>query len=204
MKYSGVLPNELQRYDESMGGVFSHADLAHLMGAPFGSTLQARIAALVKRGYLQKAQRGWYYSGTAKLDVLACRIKPGAYISLTRALVKRGLVGTNPQGIVDLVVSRGRPQIIRTGLGVIRIHRQTPDAHFGFEDLEGIPVATAEKAVIDCCYFHLRGARFPFQLEADINWGTLNPGKIRQILEAYKNPKFKTFVINLLETSHGS
>lgn len=203
MKKFGQVPLELQSHDANMGGVFSCADLAHLMGVPYGSTLQARIASLVDRGYLKKARKGWYFTPSAKLEVLACRILPDAYISLTGALVRRGLVGTNPEGLLDLVVSRGRSGTIQTELGVVRVHLQTPGTHFGFEYQDGIPVAIPEKAVIDCCYFHLRGTRLPFRLESDLDWQALNSGEMRRILEKYKNPKFKRFVYNLMESADG-
>lgn len=199
MKKANTIPIEIRRHEESMGGVFSHADLAHLMGVPFGSTLQARIRSLQRNGYLIKAKRGWYHTPLAKLEILACRLHPDAYLSLTSALVRRAMVGTNPHGQIDLVAKIGRPGILETALGQIRVHVQNPGLHFGFEFLEGLPVAKPEKAFIDCCYFHMRGARFPFHIHADLDWSQIDPAKVKAMLQAYANPKFVSYVLALLK-----
>lgn len=203
MKNVSQLPKELKRHEEAMSGIFSHADLAHLMGVSYGSTLQHRISVLVKNGYLHKAQRGWYYTPEATLENLALRLNPNGYVSLTSALARRGVIGTKPSGVVELVTNQGRPGEIHTLLGEIRVHVHKPELHFGFEQVKGRPLATPEKALIDCCYFHLRGIRLPFQLSSDVNWGLLNRVRVEEILQSYQNPKFCKFVNNLLEDAYG-
>lgn len=186
-----------------MSGVFSYSDLAHLMGVPFGSTLQHRISSLIQNGYLLKVQRGWYITPHAALEDVAVRLKPGGYVSFTSALARRGVIGTKPFGVLDMMNKQGRPGELKTPIGVIRHHVQKPEFHFGFEDVNGLPLATAEKAFIDCCAIYLRGARLPFQLSADVNWHLLDRSTIQEMLCVYRNPKFTKFVRNLMEQAYG-
>ncbi len=131
------------------------------------------------------------------------RLNPHGYVSLTSALARRGVIGTKPSGVVELVTHKGRPGEMNTSLGVIRVHVHKRVLHFGFEQVKGMPLATPEKGVIDCCYFHLRGVRLPFQFSSDVNWGLLNRGTIEEMLLPYQNPKFCKFVSNLLEDAYG-
>lgn len=187
-----------------MSGVFSYSDLAHLMGGPFGSTLQHRIRSLIENGYLLKVQRGWFVTPEATLEDVAVRLKPGGYVSLTSALARRGLIGTKPFGILELMNKQGRPGELTTPIGVIRHHVHKPEFHFGFEDVNGLPLATSEKAFIDCCAVHLRGVRLPFQLSTDINWQLLDRAKVQEMLSRYRNPKFIKFVSNMMEEAYGN
>lgn len=193
-------PKLLQECENQMGGVITQRDLANLMGLSRGSTLQARIARLIESGYLYRAKRGFYHTPAAKLETLAVRMFPQGYLSLGTAMSRRGLIGTRPQRVVDMLIPGGRPGEIETELGVIRVHIHKPAYHFGFSYENLIPIALSEKAWVDCCYFHLRGLALPFNLQADVAWQHLEFRRIQEILHRYKNARFIRYVENILES----
>lgn len=199
MKNVQQSPRLLQEYEDQLGGVFTQRDLANLMGLSPGSTLQARIVRLVESGYLSRAKRGFYHTHTAKLEALAIRMFPQGYFSLGTAMSYRGLIGTRPQKVVDLLVPGERSGELKTDLGRIRVHVHQEAYHFGFSYENDLPMALPEKAWIDCCYFHLRGVALPFHLQADVAWQNLDLKRVREILGRYQNPRFIRFVENTLE-----
>jgi hypothetical protein len=200
MKKVAQLPRLLREMEDQMGGVFTQRDLAHLMSMPIGRSLQARLAGLVEHGYLFRAQRGVYHTENARLEVLATRLGGEvSYLSLSAAMAHRGLVGTRPDGLVDVLAPEGRPRTLSTALGYIRIHVQRPELHFGFERSDGVAWALPEKAWIDSCYFHMRGLSLPFRLREDVALDLLDRERILENLSLYRNPKFIQFVRNLLE-----
>ena len=199
MKDIMQVPKLLREMEDQVGGVFSQRDLAHVMGIPRGRTLQARLAGLVRNGYLFRLQKGLYYTETAGLEVLASRMAGEGYVSLAMAMAERGLVGTRPERVVDFLVPQGRSREVETRLGLIRIHVQQPDYHFGFSVSGTVPMANPEKAWIDCCYFHLRGVVMPFHLREDVAWHLLDRERLVQGLARYRNPRFVRFARNLME-----
>lgn len=199
MKKRIFIPESLDRLGESLGGVFTQMDLAHMMGVPPGSTLQSRLSQLIRDGFLFRAKRGVYYTNRARLDVLGLRIAKQGYVSLATAMAHYGLVGTSPRRVVDILSSQGRPQQIETTLGLVRIHVQSEAVHFGYLQENDVCIASPEKAWIDCCYYHLRGVAIPFHLHADVEWSLLDKTVLLEMLSKYQNPKFVRFAQNLLE-----
>lgn len=77
-----------------------------------------------------------------------------AYISFQSALATRGAIDQIPREIN--VASLAKPRRIETQLGTYVIHRLPPALFGGFEESDGIPIATVEKAIFD--YFYVASA----------------------------------------------
>ena len=75
-----------------------------------------------------------------------------AYVSLHSALYLHGLITQVPR--VIYVVSLGPTRRVPTRLGTFSLHRVAPDFFGGFRHQPGtgIPLATAEKALVDVLY----------------------------------------------------
>ena len=79
-----------------------------------------------------------------------------SYLSLQTALHLRGLIEQIPA--IIYVVSLARTQRVQTTAGTFSIHHVAPAIFVGFErSADGLPLATAEKALFDLAY--LSGGR---------------------------------------------
>jgi hypothetical protein len=70
---------------------------------------------------------------------------------------------------------------------------------FGMFPLEnGAKMADAEKAVLDTLYFYQHKKTFYFNIFQDVDFSALSKEKLEMYLERFANPKFKTFVRNII------
>jgi len=155
---------------------------------------------LVQAGVLRRFLRGWYVAETFDLPTLSQRLAPDSYVSFGNVLARNLLIGTSPERqVMAAKVGRGRTyqalgfQIVHLGLA--------RHLHFGYEVQGGVEFADSEKAVLDVLYFHMRGQTFFFDPFSDIDFTRLDSAQLRRYLARYKNPKFVSFVFNVLELS---
>ncbi len=73
-----------------------------------------------------------------------------AYVSFESALAAHGAIDQIPREIA--VASLAKPRRVRTAVGTFAIHRLPPELFAGFADRDGVPLASAEKALFDSCY----------------------------------------------------
>jgi predicted transcriptional regulator of viral defense system len=73
-----------------------------------------------------------------------------AYVSFASALAARGVIDQIPREIA--LASTGRPKRVRTRQATFVVHRVPATLFGGFEDRDGVPLATAEKALFDFQY----------------------------------------------------
>ena len=73
-----------------------------------------------------------------------------SYVSLWSALHAHGLLSQIPRE--THVVSVGRSQQIETALGILIVHRVTPEVFGGYEIINDVPLATPAKAIFDLAY----------------------------------------------------
>lgn len=131
------------------------------------SSASRSLAALARQGLVRRVRRGLW-------DIAAERIDPRhaigeltrpfpAYVSFDSALAARGAIDQIPREI--RVASLGRPRRVTTSAGSYRIHRLPPELFGGAEELDGVQVATVEKAIFDQAYVAavhgLRGRLLP-------------------------------------------
>ncbi len=196
MNEKGILSSieAIRRVAPDLGGVFSAADLANLIGG--GSALRNARARdrLVTEGVLVRVQRGIYAVPACDLWVLAMRISPRSYISMDTALARSGLVGTVAERSVRAIHPL-RHRVITSSVGRIEFHALKEELFFGTRSLSnGVRVADDEKAFLDLLAFHLRGVRFPIDPLRDVAVDRLDRKKLEDYLRRYANPKFISFV----------
>jgi len=179
-------------------GVFSKADLQTLLAERHTAAFVRRVASLEEAGVLRRFCRGWYVAEDFDLPTLSQRIAPSSYVSFGTVLARELLMGALPQRqVIAAKVGRTRTY---AGLGheIVHLHI-APHLDFGHAATGGVRFATAEKAVLDVLYFHLRGRRYPFDLYSDVDYGRLDRRRLRDYLARYRNPKFVAFAGRVLE-----
>jgi predicted transcriptional regulator of viral defense system len=118
------------------------------------------LGRLAQAGLVQSLRRGlWLLAETADPLAVAEHVAAPfpAYVSLYSALYLHGLITQIPR--VVYVVSLGPTRRVPTRLGTFSLHRVAPEFFGGFRHQPGtgVPLATAEKALVDVLY--LRNAR---------------------------------------------
>ena len=194
MKNTLDLPILLKEIASEMGYVFSKEDLAHLFTNQDNTTLDARLRKMISNGYLKRAMRGYFYTEGAALEDLALKIYPEGYLSLGTALCYHQMIGTSPRWLCNMMTTRPKGKIIKTDIGTISMSCHQPEQHFGMINMNGRRYANKEKAFIDTCYFYLRGKKFPFNINSDIDISSLEQKRLEGYLSSYKNSKFISFV----------
>lgn len=181
-------------------GVFSSADLRAILPDPNPAAFARRAEALQRSGVLRRFLRGWYVAEEFDLATLSQRLTPESYISFANALSRDLLIGRRPDRQV-MAVRVGRNRVYRAFGFEIAHLGLAPHLFFGYETLDGVQYADAEKAVLDTLYFHLRGQRYVFDPFSDVDPSRLDPGRLRDYLGRYRNPRFVAFARNTLGLS---
>ncbi len=200
MKSYQSLPLLLMTHAEASKSIYTRSDLTHLLGTSQPATVAKRIEALIKNGFLYRALNGYFYIKGARLEDLAQRIFSDGYLSLQGILTHHAMCGTKRMNHVDIITTRSRPKIIKTSIGIIHMHVQKEEHHFGYEFGNGLNIASPEKCFIDTCYFHQKKASSYINLYSDLILSNLSISKVQEYLSHYKNKKFVTFTIRLAES----
>jgi predicted transcriptional regulator of viral defense system len=180
-------------YSPRMNGIFSISDLKNLFQETDRAKQNRRIDRLLRSGAISRFARCYYIAADAALENLCMRMHENSYISLASALSMHLMIGTMPVKTV-YAVKPGRTRTYSGPIGRLVYVGIQPDLMFGFEYVDGIRYATAEKALLDALYFYQKGRRYFFNIFGDINMSTLNANVVREFLKRYKNPRFVTFV----------
>lgn len=122
--------------------------------------LRVQLSRWVATGRVVRIHKGWYSLAEPyrrvriDLDVVACTIKAGTYVSLQSALASHGAI---PEHAPETTcVTTGRPGRIETPFGRISYRHIKRDAFFGYTREERgrqlAFVAAKEKALMDLLY----------------------------------------------------
>ena len=187
----------VQGLGQAQRGVFSKADLQTALAERHPAAFARRIDALLDLGVLHRFSRGWYVTEDFDLATLSQRLAPSSYISFSTVLARHLIVGPNPEDRI-IAVKTGRPRQYALGDRVIEHVSVAESLLFGFETVDGVRYADAEKAAIDTLYFHLRGRRYPFDIFSDMAVDRLDHVRVRRYLERYNNPRFVAFAKGVL------
>ncbi len=187
----------ISELSESQAGVFSTADLRVALSDPHPAAFGRRMRRLIDRQVLSRFVRGFYVASDFDLSVLSQRIAPNSCISFETVLARHLIIGTKPVHRI-LATKIGRTRRYSNGDFHVEHVGQSSHLFFGFENIDGIRYADPEKAVLDTCYFHLRGRRFAFDIYSDINLQKLDMDRIKKYLRAYRNSKFVAFAEKVL------
>jgi hypothetical protein len=187
----------INKFEKDLKGVFTLADLKVIFPAKTLISFYRRIKALEKVNILKRYIRGIYISENFDLKLLSYKINPNSYISFERVLSDSLMIGSMPTHEIR-AVKVGKKREFTTDQGRIIFLGIAKDLYFGFKKIEGINIATKEKAFLDTLYFYLKGLKYYFDIYSDIDTKKLDINIIREYLKAYHNPKFISFVRNYL------
>ncbi len=123
-----------------------------------GSAASRGLRTLEAQGLVRRLRHGLWTLADQPLDprtIVTELTRPfPAYISFQSALAARGAIDQIPREIS--VASLAKPRRIETRLATYVIHRLPPALFGGFEESDGVALATVEKALFD--YFYVASA----------------------------------------------
>ena len=111
------------------------------------------LKRLESSGLVTRVRSGiWWIDGPAHALRLAQHLTAPfpSYLSLHTALRLRGMIEQLPAVVYVMTLDRARR--LRTSVGTFSLHHIRPELFGGFEPLDGISVATPEKALFDLAY----------------------------------------------------
>lgn len=188
----------VRKYSSRMRGIFSTADLGNLFAEGNRVLLHRRIAVLTEAGVLTRFCRGIYVTAGFSPEALAGRIVEECYVSLGTVLAREMMIGTVPARTL-YAVRVGKNRIFRGPGLTIEYVGLKQSLFFGYTAAEGIRYASAEKALLDTLYFHLRGRAYSFDIYQDIDVSRVDRSLVEQWLTTYRNPRFVSFVKGYLD-----
>lgn len=119
-----------------------------------GSAASRMLRFLRERGLARRIGHGRWTTETGEIDPrsLAAEItRPyPAYVSFDSALFAHQAIDQVPRDIA--LASLARPRTVRTDIGTFVVHRLPPALFGGFEERDGVALATIEKALFDFHY----------------------------------------------------
>jgi len=196
-----IAVERIMGFAPQMGGVFSAADLASVIGGGADLYNQRMIGRLVRAGIISRVLKGLYATKNCDLWTLSARVSEYSYVSMDSSLARHGLTGSVPQRSLS-VVYNGRKRTVSAPSGSVHFYSISPEFYFGFSKLtSGVNMADPEKAFIDLLYFYVKGARFLIDPLKDVNVERLDKKKLFAYLKKHKNPKFIKFVKGCLKIS---
>jgi len=123
-----------------------------------GSAASRGLRTLERQGLVRRLRHGLWTLADRPLDpraIVTELTRPfPAYVSFQSALAARGAIDQIPREIS--VASLAKPRRIETRLATYVIHRLPPALFGGFEESDGVALATVEKALFD--YFYVASA----------------------------------------------
>jgi predicted transcriptional regulator of viral defense system len=137
--------------------VFETAEAAALLGQSVQAASKT-LARLAASGLVTRVRSGtWCIDDSLPPLRLAQYLAAPypSYLSLYTALRLQGMVQQIPG--ITYVVTLGRSRFLRTRRGAFSLHHVAPGLFGGFVERDGVPIATAEKALFDIAY--LAGGR---------------------------------------------
>ena len=191
------ISQKLLELSDSQGGVFSLADLKNLIASRSKAALYRILSELEASDILKQFCRGFYVTKNFNIQVLSQRICSDSYISFGSVLAKHLIIGSVPTYRI-MAVKLGTTKKYSNAEYIIEQFQITEKLFMGFENIDGINIATPEKAFLDTLYFYQRGMKFSFDIYSDIDYGALNRKRIDEYLEVFTNKKYISFVNGVL------
>lgn len=154
--------------------LFTLSEIAVLAGATRPAVAMTLIRA-EKKGLVSRVGNWWINRlDPPKQEELAFALASPSYISFENALYHHGVISQSPLGSLNLAV-RGRPRLIRSPLGSIRLIHLKPSLFFGYDANR---IAYPEKAWLDLLYIRGRKGHRNILTEK-VYFDRLNPRKVR-------------------------
>ena len=197
MKYLLNDIQSLEKFEAPQSGVFSLSDLRVMLAPTHQQEFYRRISALEQNHKLFRVKRGCYVSADFDQEILSQKLCAESYLSCSSALLKHGLIGTVAKNTA-LGIKVGKRREYQVGDKKVVHVGIAPRLYFGFEKVGGLKIATPEKAFLDTLYYYQKGRTYFFDIYSDIDLKPLKRKRLEKYLKQYQNPKFKTFVRQVL------
>jgi predicted transcriptional regulator of viral defense system len=176
-----------QKFEALGKAVFSIQDLRKLF--PEDAYIKTSVSRMLERGDLIQVVRGVYAKNQTDLDVekIAAQLYYPSYISFESALAKYGIINQGRYGLT-LATTRHSRQMNIAGTECV-YSKLKPALFFGFDLIDGVYLASPEKAVLDELYLISLGKR---QAEPS-EWYTeeLDQKKLAEYLEPFNTTVHK-------------
>lgn len=118
------------------------------------SAASRALRTLSAQGLVRRIRHGLWSVDPSPIDprsIVAELTRPfPAYVSFQSALAAHGAIDQIPREIT--VASLDKPRRVETTLATYAIHRLPPQLFGGFEERNGVALATVEKAIFDSFY----------------------------------------------------
>jgi len=193
MKTILEITQKLQELSPLQRGVFSAADLKNLIDPANKASLYRTLKQMQDADIIKVFCRGFYVAKDFDIQVLSQRICPDSYISFGTVLAKKLLIGSVPKYRL-LAVKLGQNRIYQNSDFQIEQLAIKPELFTGYENINGVNIATPEKAFLDTLYYYQKGMKFSFDIYSDIDYDGLDRKKLIEYLKLYKNKNYVTFV----------
>jgi len=187
------ITQRLQELSSPQGGVFSAADLKNLIDPINKASLYRTLKQMLDADIIRVFCRGFYVTKDFDIQVLSQRICADSYISFGTVLAKNLLIGSVPKYRL-LAVKLGQNRVYQNSISRIEQLAIKPELFTGYENINGVNIATPEKAFLDTLYYYQKGMKFSFDIYSDIDYDGLDRKKIKKYLKLYKNKKYVKFV----------
>ncbi|MCK4543571.1 MAG: hypothetical protein KAU17_15175 [Spirochaetales bacterium] len=160
--------------------------------------VRVQLSRWAKSGRIIRIHKGWYTLAapyrrvSLNMNVIACAIKPGTYVSLLSALSFHGMI---PEYVPETTcITTGRPLLIETPLGRISYRHLKGEAFWGYDEeqqgSQAAYVARPEKALLDLIYLTPGGVNKSYIAELRLqNLEELNPDVLKRMAVRFGNPR---------------
>jgi predicted transcriptional regulator of viral defense system len=160
--------------------------------------VRLQLSRWVHSGRIIRLSKGWYtlaapYRRVAvDMNVIACAVKIGSYVSLQSALSHHGMI---PEYVPETTcVTVGRPHLVETPIGRIRYRHLKRGAFWGYEEeqreRQSVFLAVPEKALLDLIYLTPGGAGRRFIAELRLqNLEKLDLDVLNRMTARFGNPR---------------
>jgi predicted transcriptional regulator of viral defense system len=160
--------------------------------------VRVQLSRWVSRGRIIRIHKGWYTLRDPfrrvrlDLNVVACTIKRGSYVSLQSALAYHGMI---PEYVAETTcVTTGRPFSIDSPVGRIGYRHVKRDLFFGYEqEISGVQeayIASPEKALLDLFYLTPGSDNAAYISELRLQAAEkLDAGKMMRMAERFGAPR---------------
>jgi predicted transcriptional regulator of viral defense system len=172
--------------------VFNYKDVALLWGEPGSQAVRVRLSYYAKQGKLYRIRRGLYAKDKnySKFE-LATRIFTPAYVSFETVLSKEGMIFQFYSQIFIASYLTREIEVDNQVYSFRRIKNPILANAIGVEHRDESSIATKERAFLDTFYLN---ADYHFD-----NLGTLDWGKVSELLPIYSNRRMSKKVIKLYQ-----
>ena len=151
-----MVNNRLKTLNTINKDFYTTVDLKKIFQLPDKSLL-VTLSRMQKRGDLARIAKGYYQSADKSIDIekIATQIYQPCYISFESVLSRYGAISQVPYCL--MLATTNKPKKIVLGWEIVEYRKIKQDLLFGFELIDGVYIASAEKALLDTLYMLSKG-----------------------------------------------